>query len=225
MDKQSVHNVNAFDKKKWQEFQLDCMTDAERIAFLEQLLEDEVKMSNLASLEFVRMPEYLEEEMLEAILGEASLQEIPSQLYPQEVSDLQKRNYRPPKWLQLFSYSIKITFAAACAVVALFRMPDMGVLKRVNAPDSLTEERNTARESKREQDLRKWEQEVLEWELAALEREQETIAREAEAVKRQQELLAEKEQRQQQEGANTSLVADTLQFITNKIFIGGMNND
>ena len=87
MDKQSVHNVNAFDKKKWKEFQLDCMTDAERIAFLEQLLEDEVKMSNLASLEFVRMPEYLEEEMLEAILGEASLQEIPSQLYPQEVSD------------------------------------------------------------------------------------------------------------------------------------------
>lgn len=208
MDKQNVHNVNTLDEKTWQEFRLDCMTDAERVAFLEQLLDDEDEMSRLASLELARMPVYLEEEMLESILEESSTQEITVLLHQQKREDVRYQNFRPPKWLQLLSYSVKITFAAACAVIALFQMPDVGLLTRVAEPD-----------------LRRWEQELLERELVVLEREQETIAREAEAEKRQQELLAEKEKRRQQENIGSSLVADVLQFISNKIFIGGMKND
>lgn len=208
MDKQNVHNVNTLDEKTWQEFRLDCMTDAERVAFLEQLLDDEDEMSRLASLELARMPVYLEEEMLESILEESSTQEITVLLHQQKREDVRYQNFRPPKWLQLLSYSVKITFAAACAVIALFQMPDVGLLTRVAEPD-----------------LRRWEQELLERELVVLEREQETIAREAEAEKRQQKLLAEKEKRRQQENIGSGLVADVLQFISNKIFIGGMKND
>lgn len=104
MDKKNLHT------ELWQQLEQDDMTDAERIAFLEQFVEDEDAVKKLTSLELIPMPAYLEEEVLETILS-------------QEV-------YRPPKWLQLFSYSVKITFAAACAIAALFWMPDISIVNQ-----------------------------------------------------------------------------------------------
>ena len=104
MDKKNLHT------ELWQQLEQDDMTDAERIAFLEQFVEDEDAVKKLTSLELIPMPAYLEEEVLETILS-------------QEV-------YRPPKWLQLFSYSMKITFAAACAIAALFWMPDISIVNQ-----------------------------------------------------------------------------------------------
>ena len=136
------------------------------------------------------MPAYLESEILESILGEEQLENSVIQETVQP--GIQRSIYRPPKWLQLFSYSVKITFAAACAIVALFRMPDMGVVNR---------------------------------EQAAMEREQESLEREAEAAKRQQKILAQQEERRQKGNMNNSYIADALQFITEKIFVGGIENE
>lgn len=178
MDRENLHNLN------------ENITDAERIALLEQLLEEEDVLEQLTSLELAPMPAYLEEEILEAILGEK--QQVKVIMSEQAQENVQRSIYRPPKWLQLFSYSVKITFATACAIAALFRMPDMGPLNR---------------------------------EQMAIEREQETQAREEETAKKQQQMLAEQEKRHQKDGANSSYIADALQFILEKIFIGGMDND
>ena len=127
MDRKSLHNLN------------ENMSDAERIVILEQLLEEDA-LKELTSLELAPMPAYLEEEILEAILGEK-----------------QRAVYRPPKWLQLFSYSVKITFAAACAILVLFQMPDMGSLNRERlamerAQETLAREEEAA---KRQQEMLK----------------------------------------------------------------------
>ena len=171
MDKKDLHSLD------------ENMTDSERIALLEQLLEEEAALEQLTSLELAPMPAYLEEEILKTILGEKQQAAVITPVGGQH--NVQRSIYRPPKWLQLFSYSVKITFAAACAIAALFRMPDIGVMNR---------------------------------EQAAMERAQETQAREEEAVKRQQKMLTEQEQRRQKEGANSSYIADALQFITEKNF-------
>ena len=79
----------------------------EQIALLEKLLESDEAIDELASMELVKMPEYLEEEVLDNILaGEA-----------------ETMNWY--KWFQLFCYSAKVAFATACAIVVLFYMPDM----------------------------------------------------------------------------------------------------
>ena len=103
MDKKHVadlHNVK--------ELEQESMTDAERILFLEQLMEDDDAMEMLASLELAPMPAYVEEEILEAIL-------------PKECR-------RIPKWFQLFSYSLKIATAAVCAIVVLFQIPEVDAM-------------------------------------------------------------------------------------------------
>lgn len=187
---QNAGETSEIKETSWEQFENDCMTDEERIAFLEQLLQDEESLDQLASLEMAPMPAYLESEILESILGEEQLENSVIQETVQP--GIQRSIYRPPKWLQLFSYSVKITFAAACAIVALFRMPDMGVVNR---------------------------------EQAAMEREQESLEREAEAAKRQQKILAQQEERRQKGNMNNSYIADALQFITEKIFVGGIENE
>lgn len=190
ISEQNTGETSEIKETSWEQFENDCMTDEERIAFLEQLLRDEESLDQLASLEMAPMPAYLESEILESILGEEQLENSVIQETVQP--GIQRSIYRPPKWLQLFSYSVKITFAAACAIVALFRMPDMGVVNR---------------------------------EQAAMEREQESLEREAEAAKRQQKILAQQEERRQKGNMNNSYIADALQFITEKIFVGGIENE
>ena len=120
MDKENLHT------ELWQQFEQDIMKDTDRIAFLERLIEDEDAISRLTSLELVHMPAYLEEEMLSVVLGGEQMENANSENMVQ--IETQQSVYRPPKWLLLFSYSVKITFAAACAIIALFRMPDLGVI-------------------------------------------------------------------------------------------------
>lgn len=182
------------DQRKLHKLENDYITDDERIAFLEQLLENEESLNGLASLELVEMPAYLEEEILEAVLDcEKEDRAAAEEQVIRQTAGRIRRHYRPPKWLQLFSYSVKITFAAACAVIALFRMPDIPVMDN---------------------------REQIAWE-----REQETLAREAEAEKRQQEVLAQQEKRRRKNSTDDSFVADALQFISSKIFVGGIEND
>ena len=58
-----------------------------------------------------------------------------------------------------------------------------------------------------------------------MEREQESLEREAEAAKRQQKILAQQEERRQKGNMNNSYIADALQFITEKFFVGGIENE
>ena len=71
---QNAGETSEIKETSWEQFENDCMTDEERIAFLEQLLRDEESLDQLASLEMAPMPAYLESEILESILGEEQLE-------------------------------------------------------------------------------------------------------------------------------------------------------
>ena len=124
MDKNILHNA----EELWMKYEADSMTDAERIAFLEQALDDEESLEKLASSE-LKMPEYLEEEILEHILGEALLEER-GHAETVSVSSGSVSWAKIGKHLELLCYSAKITFATAFAIAALFLLPDFSELYR-----------------------------------------------------------------------------------------------
>lgn len=98
---------------------------SEQIAFMEQMLECEEWIEELASMELAKMPDYLPEEILEHILVK------------------ERRECLKPvaKWLSLLGYSVKVGFAVACAIVALFNIPDLSRLRR--QPEPVTYERSS----------------------------------------------------------------------------------
>ncbi len=121
MDKEHIANLHNV-----KQLEQNGMTDTERILFIEQLMEEDDVMEMLASLDIVPMPAYLEEEILQAVIQEESVE---SQISAVEVEkELQKECLKIPKWLQLFSYSLKIASAAACAIVVLFRIPEVDAM-------------------------------------------------------------------------------------------------
>ena len=127
MDKNILHNA----EELWMKYEADSMTDAERIAFLEQALDDEEGLEQLVFLENNRvpMPAYLEEEILGHILGEELLEER-GHAETVSVSSGRSSWAKIDKHLELLCYSAKITFATAFAIAALFLLPDCSELYR-----------------------------------------------------------------------------------------------
>ncbi len=125
MDKNILHNA----EELWMKYEADSMTDAERIAFLEQVLDDEESLEKLVSMELVKLPGYLEEEILEHIFGEEHLEEK-KHAETVLVSSGNASWAKIGKHLELLCYSAKITFATAFAIAALFLLPDFSELYR-----------------------------------------------------------------------------------------------
>lgn len=94
--------------------------DSGQIAMLEKMLTCDENIEKLASMELAEMPQYLAEQIMESIL--------PAE---HEVTPMQAK---VSKWLQLLSYSAKIAFAAACAIIALFNLPDLKEIKPKSQP-------------------------------------------------------------------------------------------
>ena len=88
----------------------------EQIALLEQMLEGDEAIEELASIELVEMPGYLAEEVFDSIVS------------------AEAKTMNGYKWFQLFCYSAKVAFATACAIVVLFDMPDMRELQTHREP-------------------------------------------------------------------------------------------
>lgn len=91
-----------------------------QIALLEEMLASDAEIEKLAYMELADMPDYLAEEILERILP-AERAVAPTQA-------------KIGKWIQLMSYSAKIAFATACAIVALFNLPDLKEIKTKSQP-------------------------------------------------------------------------------------------
>ena len=208
MDKNILHNA----EELWMKYEADSMTDAERIAFLEQALDDEEGLEQLVFVENNRvpMPAYLEEEILGHILGETLLEER-GHAETVSVSSGRSSWAKIGKHLELLCYSAKITFAAACAIVTLFFMPDADELGRMNECIALQRKSETMarHQAKRENVWEKWQIDRESSKKNA--REQYEIAQE----KRESNVAAQ----------STNYVADAFQNLSKIIYDGGFNND
>ena len=227
MDRKNLHNI----EELWMKYETDCMSKTERIAFLEQVLNGEESLEHLALLEMtgtvsetlneagtakrmvekpVQLPVYLEEEILEHILGEEYLyEESCVQTALEGLESTSRKKMR--RHLQLLCYSAKITFAAACAIVALFFMPDAGELGRMNEYISLQRKSETmARHQAKRGNV--WE----EWQ----------IDRESSKKNAREQYEKAQEKRESNVGAqSTSYVADAFQNLSKIIYHGGFSND
>ncbi len=211
MNEESLHNTKniiiqsteAGVEKKWQRFEADQMTDEERISFLERLLAEEDEISRMADLELAPIPAYLEEEILDSVL-EGTVSEVKNEAQAMANPIVYASHYRPPKWVALLSYSAKVAFAAACAIIALFKMPDMAALNEQRVQKS-------------------WEQELLERETEAKEWQEERAERDAKQAERlKQELLARESGKKETQSLLD--VIDTIQSFT-KNLVGGLENE
>ncbi len=162
-------------------FQRIALTDAENIGFLEQMLKSEEDLNEyideLTSSVLDPMPVYLEEEVLTSIHMKVQSQ---------------TEEHLHSIWLPLLGYSVKIGFAAACAILMLFHLPDISLSTDRTFQDripALTQDRENDREES--------------WETAWDKSGEET----------------EKKRKR------TAYTAAAFEFITSKIFDGGIEND
>lgn len=121
MEKKEITNLHNVKELEW-----NRMLDTERISFLEQLMEDDDAIERMTVLELVPMPNYLEKEILEAVLCQETVENVALSVGRER--KIHDGRSRMQKRFRLFSYSLKIASAAVCAIVILFRIPEVDAM-------------------------------------------------------------------------------------------------